>query len=430
MIPTSSEALLQFIKNATSPFHVVNESIHLLDKAGFLPLDFTKPWELKEGSSYYATPYDSTLFAFTIGPNFKKDPSLRVAAAHTDHPGFRIKPVAEITEREYLKVNIETYGGVILNTWLDRPLSIAGKVSLKSDDIFHPTIRLVDFKDPILTIPNLAIHVNREVNKGIELNKQTDMLPLLGMMKDSLNKDTYFIDCLASFINVDAKDILDFDLYVYNAEDGCVLGMNHDFISAPRLDNLTSVYALLDSITTSKRKEGVNLIALYDHEEIGSKSKQGADSIITNMLMEKIFFSLGMNRTGMYETIMGGVLLSADVAHGFHPNFPGKYDPVNIAMLGAGIVLKIDSTQKYAFDTEAIAIVQQLCNANDIKYQKYVNRSDMTSGSTLGSITSAWLPMKTVDLGIPLLAMHSARELMGTADQLHLTNLMKAFFNT
>ncbi len=424
----SAEKLLQFIKNATSPFHVVKESISILENDGFKPLDFTKPWELTVGSSYYAAPYESTLFAFTIGSELCSEPTLRIAAAHTDHPGFRIKPIAEITEHNYLKVNTETYGGVILNTWLDRPLSIAGRVSLKSNDIFKPIIRLLDIKEPVLTIPNLAIHVNREVNKGVELNKQTDMLPILAMMNDSLNKDSYFISYLATQLQVDVSDILDFDLYVYNAEDGCVLGINQDFISAPRLDNLTSVYALLEAITTTKRNDGVNLIALFDNEEIGSRSKQGADSILTNILLEKIFFSLGMDRTTLYEIIMRSIFLSVDVAHGLHPNYPSKYDPINVAQLGDGIVLKIDSTQKYASDTEAIAIIIQLCLAHNIKYQKYVNRSDMTSGSTLGSIASAWMPMKTVDLGIPLLAMHSARELMGAADQGELNQLIQAFF--
>lgn len=422
------QGLLKFIKKATSPFHVVKESIHLLEEAGFERLDFRTGWELKEGGRYFAVPYDSTLFAFQIGSDLPEDFSLRIAAAHTDHPGFRIKPIAELEEHQYLKINTETYGGVILNTWLDRPLSIAGKVSLKSKEIFKPQARLIDIQKPVLTIPNLAIHINREVNKGVELNKQTDMQPLIAMMNESLNKEHFFLQFLAEQLQVNMEDILDFDLYVYNGEDGCVLGMKDDFISSPRLDNLTSVYALVKGITATERKDGINLIALYDNEEIGSRSKQGADSIISNILLEKIFYSMGKTHTELYEAIMRSLLVSVDVAHGFHPNNPAKSDPTNIAQLGNGIVIKIDSTQKYAFDTEAVAIIQQLCNANHVKYQKFVNRSDLTSGSTLGSIASAWLPMKTIDLGVPLLAMHSARELMGTRDQAELELFIKAFF--
>lgn len=426
---TTGQNLLNFIPHATSPFHVVEKSIEQLDGAGFQALDFTSPWNLKCGQSYYTKPYGTTLFAFTLCENFSADTRFRIAAAHTDHPGFRIKANADLIEKNYLKLNTEAYGGVILNTWLDRPLSIAGKVSLKSNDIFHPKTVLVDMKKPLLTIPNLAIHMNREINKGIALNKQTDMSPIFAMLEESLEQEHYFLNYLAAYLNVERSEILDFDLYIYNLEDGCFLGRKEDFISAPRLDNITSVFALLEGMLSPHPLEkDISLIALYDNEEIGSRSKQGADSMLTNILLHKIYTSLGETQTTLYEAIMKSLLLSVDVSHAFHPNYAAKNDPTNVASLNQGVVLKIDSTQKYATDTEAIAIVQQLCQAYEIPHQKFANRSDMTSGSTLGSIASAWLPMKTVDLGIPLLAMHSAREMMGVEDQHALHQLIHAFF--
>ncbi len=421
--------LLEFIKSATSPYHVVEEGVKNLQEYGFREIKMGEPWNLRTGEAYYIKPYGTALFAFTIGTDWNKGQNLRIAAAHTDHPGFRLKPNAEMVSGEYCKLNTEVYGGPILNTWLDRPLSMAGRVALKSKEPFHPDMRLIDFKKPVLTIPNLAIHINRDVNKGVELNKQTDTIPVIAMLKDSLNKEQFFIRYLAKQLKAEPDDILDYDLYIYNAEEGCVIGMEEDFISSPRLDNLTSVWTLLKGIREGRRREGINLIALYDNEEIGSRSKQGADSALLNMILEKIYAGLGIDgRESLYEAMAEGILLSVDVAHGVHPNRPEKYDPVNHVTLNGGVVFKIDSNQKYTFDTEAVAIIQQICELYGISYQKFVNRSDMPGGMTLGPIISSWLPMKAVDLGVPLLGMHSARELTGAKDQEKMERLIKGFF--
>lgn len=424
---SKAKKLLKFIKKGSSPFHVVQESIKLLQKRGFQILDVLKPWELEKGKSYYVNLFDSTIFAFTIGEDTQQDQSFHLAAAHTDFPCFHIKPSAELTERGYLKLNTEGYGGAILNTWLDRPLSIAGKIALKSQDIYQPAIKLIDIERPVLTIPNLAIHMNREINKGIELNKQTHLLPLFGINKTQ-DREAYFLDFLAEELQVDASYILNYDLCIYNTEQGELVGREEEFISSPRLDNLTSVLALLKGITKVKRQDGINCIALYDNEEIGSRSKQGADSSLTYIVLQKIYNALGFSCAQLQEALLHSILFSVDVAHAYHPNYSNKNDLTNFVELGKGIVIKMDSTQRYASDTEAIAIVQQLCEKRQIPYQKFVNRSDSTGGSTLGSILSSWLPMKTVDLGIPLLAMHSARELMGTKDQSYLEKLINAFF--
>ena len=438
----TATALIDFIGKCPTPYHVVTNSKDILKAAGFEELEFTAPWTIVPGGRYYSAPYGTTLFAFTISESISKatKPVLHIGAGHTDFPCLRIKPTAELSSKDYLKLNVESYGGLILNTWLDRPLSIAGKVSLKSEDPYHPRTAIIDFKKPLLTIPNLAIHLNREMNKGVELNKQTDMAPVMGMITDTLSKEDFFVNTLAKHLSVDKDAILDFDLYLYPTEIGCLVGINDEFISSPRLDNLTSVYALLYGITNGNLTSDncldikvpnntINMIALYDNEEIGRRSKQGADSLIANIVLNKIFKSLGFEDTAMYDAIMDGLLMSVDVSHAFHPNHENKNDPALICELTKGVALKFNSSQKYASDTEALAIAVALCSNNNIPYQKFANRSDTTGGGTLGSIASKWLPMKTIDLGVPLLAMHSARELMGTNDQEALNNLMKVFFN-
>lgn len=425
----TSDFLLDFLNGSPSPFHAVERSRQLLEENGFEELDFSKEWALRKGGSYYVRLYGTTLFAFKIGSALNKDHTFRLAAAHTDYPCFRIKPHPELCEKDYLKLNVSVYGGIIRPSWLDRPLSLAGRVALKSDDIFHPVIRLVDFKRPLLTIPNLAVHMNPDINKGLELNPQTELSPILGLLTEDLNKDSFFLHLLADELSVSPEDILDFDFYIYNQEKGCLLGAKEELISSPRLDNLTSVVACLTGILNSQNSNTINLISLYDNEEIGSHTKQGADSIITNVLLEKIYAGLGYAPLTVYETLLKSFMISADVAHGLHPNYPGKCDPTSQPKLGQGVVLKINHNQRYATDVEALAVIRQLCFAYDIPFQDFVNRSDMPCGGTLGSISSSWLPALTVDLGIPLLAMHSARELMGTADQAALNNLIAAFFS-
>lgn len=426
----SAQELINYINVATSPYQVVEEGINKLKDAGFIELNLSKPWKLKPGEGYYVMPYATSLFAFCVGDDFEAGSGIRIAAAHTDHPGFRIKPRAEIITNSYCKLNTEVYGGPILNTWMDRPLSIAGRVALKSKDPFQPILKTLDIKKPILTIPNMAIHINKDVNKGVELNKQTDTIPLFSMVEDDIKEEKFFLKFLAKELKVEATEILDYDMYIYNQEEGGLLGANEDFISCPRLDNLTSVWALLKAIIEGKRKNGINLIALFDNEEVGSKSKQGADSMLLNILLEKIYDGLNVRRKeSLYEAIADSLLISVDVAHGIHPNRPEKYDPTNNTKLNEGVVFKIDSNQKYTFDTQAVAILQQICEAGEIKYQKFVNRSDMPGGGTLGPIISSWLPIKTVDLGVPILAMHSSRELMGTKDQAYLEKLVLEFFS-
>ena len=451
---SASKRLAEFIKRAVSPYHTVEESRILLEAAGFSELSLDKEWKINPDGKYYVLPFKTSLFAFTVpkasAASGKKNTGaasgtngIHIAAAHTDFPCLHIKPVAEYEGRGYMRVNTEIYGGPILNTWLDRPLSIAGRVLLKSDDIYAPREVMVDFKRPLLTIPNLAIHYNREVNDGVKLTKQNDMLPLLGMLDDKLNKQSYFVDMLAKEIKEKKEDILDFDLYVYNAEDPAFIGLNKEMLSAPRLDNITSCLALVEGLIESGKDSGkaavkntglktndcLNVIALFDNEEIGSETKQGADSELLRVILKKIYRALGKDEISLDTDIRKGFLLSVDVAHALHPAKGDKYDPVNNMRMGDGVTLKLSANQRYTYDGVAVASLQQLCNKYGIKYKKFVNNSDMPGGGTLGPIISSHLPMYTVDIGVPILAMHSARELMGVADQDELVNLMTAFFS-
>lgn len=423
-----ANTFFHFIEQATSPYHVVQTSAYFLKENGFLELDFTTNWSLAPNTAYYTKPYGTTLFAFRTPEKISVNSIFRLCASHTDHPGFRIKPNPDMQEKGYWKLNVETYGGVILNTWLDRPLSIAGKVSLKGNSIFYPDSRLIDCKRPLLTIPNLAIHMNRSVNSGIELNKQTDMLPLFSVYEPKLHPES-FLQFLANELQVSEEDILDFDLYIYNAETGCIFGLDQTLCSCPRLDNLTSVYSSLAGITNSKVAENDFQIALlYDNEEIGSRTKQGADSAITQIFLEKICSSFGITNDDYQNMLLKSFMVSADVAHALHPNHPEKNDVTNFPKLGSGVAIKMSANQKYATDTETIAVMQQLCMQNHISFQKFVNRSDIPGGSTLGTITSSWLPMQTVDIGVPILAMHSARETASMHDILSLQQLIEDFY--
>lgn len=423
-----NKELMELVSHAVSPFHAVAYVAEKLKEEEYEELRIKDKWKLKKGGKYYIIHHGTTLIAFTIGKEFEASQGFRIAASHTDFPCFRIKINPEMTEEKYEKLNVESYGGLILNTWMDRPLSVAGRVALKSDDVFHPNMRLVDLKKQIATIPNLAIHMNRDINKGVELNKQTDTLPVVGMFEEEKEKKEFFLKYLAKELAVEKEDIINFDLNLYVAEQPSYIGMEDEFISAPRLDNMTSVHAVQSALLMGERKHGINVGAFFDHEEIGSKTKQGAGSMLLNHVMEKVYLSLGYSELEYKSAMDSSMLLAVDVGHGYHPNQNKKHDPVNKGALNEGVSIKQAASQSYATDSEGIAIVTQICEKYKIKHAQFTNRSDGTSGSTLGSIASAMLPIMTVDVGVPLVAMHSARELMGSEDQISLVKLVKEYF--
>ncbi|MCQ2536817.1 MAG: M18 family aminopeptidase [Lachnospiraceae bacterium] len=420
--------LLEYLAAGVTPHQVVKVSAEMLEEEGFQELKLDKPFAIENGGRYFIKAFSTTLVAFTVGESVEETQNFHIAAAHTDHPCLHLKPKAELRNGDYMKIDTEVYGGPINNTWMDRPLSVAGIVALKGRDSYSPEIRYVDFKRPVCTVPNLAIHMNRELNRGTELKPQTDLIPTFGPMKEGQDKDAFFIEALARELDVDSAFILDFDLYVYCCDKPEVIGYNEDMISSPRLDNLTSGYALLEGISSCTRADGSNIAALFDHEEIGSGTKQGADSALLETILKKIYAGLGFAPESLTDSILGSFLFSVDVAHATHPSHPEKYDPINNAPMNSGVMIKINSNQRYTFDTSAVATAVSLCEAAGAKYTKYANHSDVAGGRTLGPMISSHLPMRTVDIGVPMLAMHSARELMGYDDEEALIKLMKEFY--
>lgn len=421
--------LFDLLEKAVSPYHCVIAVMDELKDKDFKELEYDKEWKLEKGGKYVVNHHDTTLFAFTIGDNYDREGMIRIAAAHTDYPCIRIKPNADFMTDVYAQVNVEVYGGAILNTWFDRPLGVAGRVIVRGVNNFKPVKKFYMSKKPVMIIPNLAIHMNREVNKGVEINNQVDLMPILDMIPKEEKTTEYFLSFIADELGVQKEDILDFELNTFCMEEPSFVGIKDTMISSPRLDNQTSVFALLSAITKAQRSDGINLIAFFDHEEIGSGSKQGAGAILLHDMLRRIVRKLGASEEETDRQLYDAMLLSVDVAHAMHPNKQGKMDITNKPVMGSGFCIKEACSQSYATDAEAIAILCSICDEKDIPYQRFVNRSDVRGGGTLGSIASALLPVKTVDLGVPILSMHSVRELMGQSDITALTDAVTEFFN-
>ena len=426
---SEQQRLFEMLRAGVTPFLCVEECVRRLSENGFVDLNYEEAWSLTSGGRYMVNHHGSTLFAFSIGKNWKATDMLRMAAAHTDYPCLRIKPNPDFQTNGYAQINVEVYGVPILSTWLDRPLGVAGRVALRSDDPFKPNMVLYRCKKPLLTIPNLAIHMNREMNKGVDLNRQTDLMPVLDMLSEEQKETKYFMGFLAKELGVEEKDILDFELSVFVMEEPQYIGAEETLISSPRLDNLSSVSALVSALTDAKRSDGVNLIAVFDHEEIGSGTKQGAGSVLLHDLVKRILSGLGASEEEVERMMYAAMLLSLDVAHGIHPNNTGKADITNKPVLGKGLCIKQACNQSYATDAETAAIFCQICENVKIPYQRYLNRSDIRGGGTVGNIIASHLPVRIMDIGVPILAMHSARELMGTKDVDSLKDAMTAYFS-
>lgn len=427
------ESIISLKKNleaSVSPFHTVQYAETYLKERGFEELKLGESWKNKvqAGGSYFVEVFGSTLVAFVVGGKLDNEPALRLAASHTDWPCLKVKPSPEVSMGKYGKLNVEVYGGPILNTWMDRPLSMAGRVGIMGEDPFHPQVKLVDFKRCLLTIPNLAIHMNREINSGVALNPQVDMLPVAQILTEQLDKDQYFKNLLAEELKVEPEKILDYEFCIYNMDEGTVCGFQNEFYSSARLDNITSVEACLYGITHAQNEMGICVAALYDNEEVGSSTKQGAKSPVMERILEKLYLALGYDREELLDGLLSGLLLSMDVAHAIHPNHPEKCDIKNQIFMNDGVAIKEASRQSYATDAEADSVIEALCRMNQIPYKKFSNRSDVKGGGTLGSLLSNCLTMRAVDVGVPILAMHSARELMGIRDQWALNELTKVFF--
>lgn len=436
--------MIDFLTNALSVYHASDYIIKKLNETGgFTELKTDEAWKLESGHGYYVCPFGTTVIAFRTGSAAAsagmpgKQDKLRIIASHTDHPGFRVKENPEVKQGSYVKLNVESYGGAILNTWLDRPLGAAGCAWVRVKD-GRAAKFLVDFDGPAFVIPNVAIHMNRKINEGIELNKQIDMLPLayareVHAQNGSNEKDYSFREELAYHIhrihNVSVKpeDILSYDISIYNAEKPVYVGRDRELLMAGGIDNVSSEKACLDAITGIEDNKGIIISAFFDHEEVGSRSKNGADSSMLANIIERICISLGHDRNEYLAMVMNGEFLSLDVAHANNPNHPEKYDPTSGVSLGSGVTIKCSSRQNYCTDADMTAQLLELAGNNGVKCSVNYLRSDIPGGSTIGSILSSHLPMRSADIGIPILAMHSAMETMSVSDQRNLDRLAAAF---
>ena len=422
--------LVDFLYDSPSACHGVKATQKILDKNGFVEIKETDKWDLQAKGKYYVIKNDSALIAFEVGTGNIEETGFRLIGAHTDVPGFRIKPNPQmISEGKYVKLNTEVYGGPILYTWYDRPLSIAGKVSIKGVSPLKPETRLININKPLLIIPSLAIHMNREVNEGYKINKQVDTLPLLGLINDELEKEDYLMNILAEELQVNKEDILNFELGLYEYEKGSLIGMNEELISSGRFDDLWMVFAGVKALVNSKENVATKVMICIDNEEIGSLTAEGANSTLLNNILERIALGLGKDREGYYRTLANSIMISADLAHAVHPNLGVKHDPTNRPVLEGGPVLKIAASGSYSTDSFNGAVFAGICESVGVPFQKFVNRSDLRGGTTIGPITSANLTIPVIDMGAPVLGMHSIRELASVKDNYYTIKAFTEFFS-
>ena len=409
MYKKTAKKLLKFIQKSPTAFQAVEEMSQRLQKEGFKELKEEKHWDLKAGGNYFVTRNHSAVIAFSI----PKKPAWKfhIMASHSDSPALKIKENPEMeVEKAYIKLNVERYGGMLLAPWFDRPLSVAGRLIVRKNGEIQEKLVAVD-KD-LLVIPNLAIHMNREVNDGCKYNVQKDMLPLYS---DYDGKGS-FMKLMAAEADVAEEDILGHDLFLYDRTPGTVWGANEEFISAPRLDDIQCAFASLEGFLRGERKESIAVHCVLDNEEVGSTTKQGAASTFLKDTLMRINMGLGRTQEEYLMTLADSFMVSADNAHALHPNHTDKTDPVNRPVLNGGIVIKYNANQKYCTDGVSAAIFKDICDRAEVPYQTFVNRSDMAGGSTLGNISNTQVPMKTVDIGLAQLAMHSVYETTGAKD--------------
>ena len=430
--------LLSFLDASPVNFLAVKNIADTLAANGFRRIDPALPLgEVKSGDRFFVTKNDSSIYAFRIGNKPIADAGFHMICAHCDSPTFRIKPNAEmLTEGGIVKLNTEVYGGPIMSTWFDRPLTLAGRVIVRGEDVMQPETLLLHIKRPLLQISNLAIHFNRQVNDGVALSKQKDVLPLLGQITSQLETGNLLMNVILEELNSTiadcqfcAKDVLDFDLYLADATPACTFGVHNEFISSGRVDDLSMCYAGLEALIASDTTDTTQVLALFDNEETGSQTKQGAGSPFLAYMLKRIAMSQSHTEEAYYQAVERAFMISADNAHAWHPNYPEKYDPTNHPMLGGGPVIKFNAAQKYASDAVSAAVFAGLCEKAGVPCQRFVNHSDVAGGSTLGNILASSIPLRGVDMGNAILAMHSCRETGSVVDHEYCVKVFTEFFS-
>ena len=415
-----NEKLLEFIEISPTAFHAVdNVKSELLD-LGFTELCEGTKWSIENGKSYFVSRNNSSLIAFKVPKGDFK--GFMIAASHSDSPAFKIKENPDLKDDFYLRLSVEKYGGMIDSTWLDRPLSVAGRVLVKSEKGI--CTKLVDFKEPCALIPNVAIHLNRKANEGVALNAAVDLLPVVNTSKDDTED---FLSKVAEHIGVNKEDVLSTDLYLYNCEKGYEWG---DFVSSPRLDDLQCVFASLKAFEKAEAKESMPVLAVFDNEEVGSSTKQGADSTFMSFVLKKICCALKFSDADFADKIAGSFMLSCDNAHGVHPNHVEMTDRNHQCRLNGGVVIKYNANQSYCTDGVSAAILKRICEKAGVPAQPYTNRADIRGGSTLGNIANTQLSMLSADIGLAQFAMHSSFETAGSKDTEFMVKLLEGFFSS
>lgn len=408
------ERLLSFLDASPVSFLAVRNIANELEKNGFRRVNAQEPLgKVEAGDRFFVTKNDSSVYAFHIGKKPLADAGFHMICAHCDSPTFRVKPNAEMDcEGGIVKLNTEVYGGPIMSTWFDRPLTLAGRVIVKGDDVMRPKTLLLHVKRPLLQISNLAIHFNRQVNDGVKLSRQKDVLPILGIINDEMEKGNLLMNVITDELNVKKEDILDFDLYLADATPACTFGAHGEFVSSGRLDDLSMCWAGVEAMlaASSEVPDTTRVLALFDNEETGSQTKQGAGSPFLSYMLKRVAIAQGGTEEAYYQAVERAFMISADNAHAWHPNYGEKYDPTNHPMLGGGPVIKFNAAQKYASDAASAAIFASICEKAGVPCQRFVNHSDVAGGSTLGNILASSVPLQGVDMGNAILAMHSCRE--------------------
>ena len=422
-----AEGLLQFLNDSPTAFHAVENAAALLRENGFEELKETENWSLKNEGRYFVVKSGSAVIAFTVGKGDLAKEGFRIIGAHTDSPALKIKPGAcSVTPDGYVKLNVEVYGGAILQTWFDRPLALAGRLVVKENGTLQE--KLIQIDKPVFIIPNLCIHFSRDMKEKGSLNKQTEILPLLSMKEEGMEKDDYLPALLQDEVGIKKSDLVDYELFLYEYQKGIFTGKKQEFISASRIDDLSMVYAGLDALTKAETGEGCQVFAAFDNEEVGSTTAQGANSGLLLHVLNRICKNLGMTDEGYFQAVAGSTSISADLAHAAHPNYSDKHDAESRPVLGGGPVIKYSASQRYATTAMSAAYFAQVCERAGVPCQKFVNRNDIAGGSTIGPALSGLTTIPTVDMGAPILAMHSIREFGAVADMEYTRQVFLAYY--
>jgi aspartyl aminopeptidase len=424
----SAQDLLDFIDSSPSPWHAAADLARRLEDCGFTALDESRRWSLRPGDRRFVIRGGSSLVALVMGHGAIEEAGFRVMGAHTDSPGLRVKPQAGDSTGRMIRLGMEVYGGPILATFTDRDLSLAGRVSVRSASGIET--RLVRISKPLLRLPNLAIHMNRKVNEeGLKFNKQTE-LPLLLAAAGELPARASLPALLGEQLACAPGDILGFELNVFDTQPGSFWGPHDEYIADSQLDNLASCHAGCIALSQAEVASSTCIAAFFDHEEIGSESSRGAAGSLLSDVLERISDAAAVDRQGLRCGLANSLMISADMAHAYHPNFAWAYEPEHMAVVNGGPVIKINANQRYATDSQGEARFARLCELADVPYQKYCHRTDLACGSTIGPISASRLGIDVVDVGNPMWAMHSIRESAGVLDHSYMIRVMRRFFET